>query len=111
MSLDWEAHTCSWYCRNDVHAFPVLAKPALSAALIAAALQQAGETVVSVQPAREADVPMWQADMLRHGVTGHTRAGESGPLAAQDFLASQTPYSVPFLVLVRAQEGNDHDSA
>ena len=101
MPIDWEAHTCSWYCHDGQHAFPVLAQEGVTQKMIAVALTKEGVSVVQVVPAREANISTW-LDEMGPRPTGHARDGQDSPVP---LWRSKASFTVPFLVFVRRQEG------
>ena len=99
MSLEWSTHVCSYYCQDDVHAVPILAMPTVSLATITNAMRlglTAGETLVELRPAHEADVARWHqqfaSEWTAWGAAGsHGHSGRAVPATM----------SVPYLALIR----------
>ena len=102
MSLDWSAHICTYYCQGTVHAVPILAMPTVSLATITNAMRlglTAGETLVELRPAHEADVARWHeqfaSEWTAWGAAGsHGHSGRAVP----------PTMSVPYLALIRLQK-------
>ena len=62
--FDWSSHECTYFCSDDAgHAVAVLAKPWVTAAMIAQHLTMSGQEVLRVIEAREADVAVWQKEI------------------------------------------------
>ena len=101
MPLNWESHVCTYYCQDGIHAVPLLAKPGVTADLIASILRADPGLeleVLSVRAVAEVDVAAWQREMFP-GPEVWTPNGSGGRRATPEELTQAT---VPFLALVKA---------